>query len=190
MYDKDIRSALKNELLQLLDDVSLFDELPICRSGYADVAAVNCALWGFEIKSDHDTLNRLPMQIQNYDMTFDYSVVVTTKQHLKHVRSLIPPKWGIILAESREGTVTLRHIRKPRKNSNACKLTQIQLVWKNEARRILRRLNIQVPSNALVSEVWRQLQKVDSEKLAPLIRDQLKARGGIGFAQPHIQDGG
>src|SRR4051812_34115152 len=95
MLDRDIRPILRDEVKNSLIDAVLFEELPLCRTARADVAAVNCSLRGYEIKSENDTLNRLPLQIPFYDRVFDFSVIVAAEKHLKYARKIVPQHWGI-----------------------------------------------------------------------------------------------
>ena len=56
----------------------------------ADLVAVDrieCTTYGFEIKSDLDSLNRLENQLEDYRLTFNYVYVVTTEKHLEAVKS-------------------------------------------------------------------------------------------------------
>jgi hypothetical protein len=112
MKDADIRRVLKPRIEEQLHDAVLFEELPLCRSGRADLAAVNCSLWGYEIKSARDTLNRLPSQILHYDRIFDFSIVVTAEKHLKYVRRIVPNRWGICIARGPAENVTIDPVPK------------------------------------------------------------------------------
>jgi hypothetical protein len=63
-----------------------------------DIAIINPVLsTGIEIKSDHDTLKRLPGQIEVYDKIFDRLFLATTARHLKKAKSLVPDYWGMLI---------------------------------------------------------------------------------------------
>lgn len=64
----------------------------------ADVTLVNGTLEGFEIKAAKDTLKRLPAQIEAYDAIFEYAWLVTTTNHLREARAVLPVWWGILVA--------------------------------------------------------------------------------------------
>ncbi len=75
MRDQDIRDSLRQELVAAYGSDSstlIVEELGIC-CGMArvDVAVVNGELKGFEIKSEKDTLGRLPAQSGMYGKVFD-----------------------------------------------------------------------------------------------------------------------
>jgi len=73
--DNTIREHLKKYLKELHKDdrkVRTFDELGINHGGVrADIAVVNGVFHGYEIKSDLDTLYRLPRQAEAYSEVFD-----------------------------------------------------------------------------------------------------------------------
>lgn len=52
-------------------------------------------VFGFEIKSAYDRIDRLPVQLESYEQLFDYVYVVCDKKHLAPVRELAPRKIGI-----------------------------------------------------------------------------------------------
>ena len=66
------------------------------RKSRADVLGItDGAIFGFEIKSDSDTYERLKTQIKDYDKFCDYCYVVVGEKHI-HVDKKIPDFWGII----------------------------------------------------------------------------------------------
>lgn len=79
-------------------DAKLLEEFKMPRpSARIDVALVNGEMAGFEIKSDRDTLTRLPMQIPAFSKFFDRVSLVTTPRHVDEARTKIPKWWGIII---------------------------------------------------------------------------------------------
>jgi len=178
MLDRDIRPPLIAGIRDAHPDAALFEELPLCRAGFADVAAVNIAMWGYEIKSDRDTLNRLPTQITYYDRIFDYSVVVTAPRHLKYVRRIVPKHWGIDVVRQSHGTTLIVPTRRPKKNANVCVESLIRLLWRAEGIRILRTSGTMVAHTTLVQTVWQSLARLPRRALQTAIRDALKVRGG------------
>ncbi len=176
MHDKDIRPLLRATIRDAHQDAILFEELPLCRTARADLAAVNSSLWGYEIKSEHDTLNRLPTQIGFYERIFDYSFVVTAKRHLSYVRKMVPAHWGLILVSGNNQEPSLHQIRKPRKNLNICVESLIRLLWRSEGIRILREHDVPVAHSTLVYKVWDLLAALPRKQLLLAIRGALKER--------------
>jgi hypothetical protein len=67
MRDGDIRAALHAHLIvehQEEPDTRFLDELSLCGLVRVDVAVINGTLAGYELKSDQDTLRRLPASTQ------------------------------------------------------------------------------------------------------------------------------
>lgn len=83
----------------------------------ADFVMLDDFTHAFEIKSDIDTLTRLDEQVSEYVSTFDFVSVVTTEFHLSKVRSIIPPKVGILVARDH----VLKKVRKAKQNKRLSK---------------------------------------------------------------------
>lgn len=137
MRDCDIRPVLHAELqLAYRDDPStlIMDELGL-RHGESrvDVAVINGRLIGYEIKSDADTLDRLPGQIELYGQVLDRVTLVCGARHMSEARKLIPRWWGLDEAVSDLGGVVLREIRPPRDNPRPKALAIAELLWRDEA---------------------------------------------------------
>src|SRR5262249_24594293 len=67
-----VRDSLRQELLARRPELSeTYYEFWVPRTNErADVAALGSSLWGFEIKTDRDTLSRLPRQVEAYSRLF------------------------------------------------------------------------------------------------------------------------
>ena len=103
-----------------------------------DIAVVNGVMHGYEIKSDQDTLLRLPEQIQVYNSVFDKMTLVVGKSHLYEAIKIIPDWWGVIVAKAdANGNVVFNTIRKEENNKKQNQLSVAKLLWREEALRIL-----------------------------------------------------
>lgn len=144
--DSDIRRSLNEQLkYNFKDDSStlIINELCLCQGDVrADVAVINGAIHGYEIKSDSDTLERLPKQIEFYNKVFDTITVVTGDIHFERVKSMIPKWWGICLAKvTNDSTnVTLETFRETLPNKNVEAISLIQFLWREELLEILRQI--------------------------------------------------
>jgi hypothetical protein len=99
MNDFDIRLAMKMTTLSdfYLDDSIIVEELSLPSTGSRiDIAVINGALRGYEIKSSCDTLVRLKKQIVGYTKVFDYLSIVTEEKYLKKIMA-ISPDWIDVL---------------------------------------------------------------------------------------------
>ena len=108
MRDYDIRLALKaNQLNSFYYDGSVIvEELDLTIAGArVDIAVVNGSLHAFEIKSEKDTLQRLPNQLQAYLKVFDFISVVTSKKHLQKVENILLDCIGLYICNEDLGTI-------------------------------------------------------------------------------------
>lgn len=55
------------------------------------------SLTAVEIKSDRDRLDRLPEQIANYKLIFDFVYVLTTEKYIEKVLKMTPEDVGVII---------------------------------------------------------------------------------------------
>ena len=140
--DKIIRASLKAALeKQYAGDNKLRIVEEFCIEHGAiriDIAVVNGILHGYEIKSDRDTLLRLPEQMDAYNSVFDQVTLVAGKQHLFEAINLVPDWWGIIVAKfGSDGSLVLNRIREAGNNVQQRSISIARLLWRSEALRIL-----------------------------------------------------
>jgi hypothetical protein len=189
MFDRDIRPMLLRTLNEDHPGAAVFEEFPICRKGRADMVAVSGAIWGYEIKSDRDTLNRLPIQIPYYECIFDFSVVVATERHLKHIGRLVPAHWGIFSASGSVDDCSIVEMRRPRSNPNRQIDHIIRLLWKTEGIKVLRKYGIKTPAHMSVCTVWELLRKLPRADVEESVRNILKHRYVSGVAAQQMSGG-
>ncbi|UZH06419.1 sce7726 family protein [Heyndrickxia coagulans] len=97
LTDFDIRAKLIEKLHKenMNKHYRVIEELAICDGlARADVVVANGVLHGFEIKSDHDSLDRLSNQIACYDKTFDKITIVVGKKFADKIHEYVPKHWG------------------------------------------------------------------------------------------------
>jgi hypothetical protein len=136
MKDPAIRRLIKaTELQRFYDDADsiIVDELslPVAKARI-DIAVINGAFHGFEIKSASDNLQRLPSQIDGYSKVFDYLSVVTEGKYCDRIADLVPSWVGItVCTDARDGDATIR-IREPKLNKSKQGFYIAKLLWRNE----------------------------------------------------------
>lgn len=186
LRDIDIREALRNELsVQFANTPSIIvDELRICWGDTrVDIAVVNCSLHGYEIKSDRDTLDRLPKQVSLYNKIFDTATLVCSERWLKKAPDKIPFWWGIMVSipdPNAQCGVRLDEVRPKQVNHDVDLRSLIELTWKEEALSILakRGLDRGVRSKARW-DIWdRIVEMIDPDELKQDVRECLKSRQG------------
>lgn len=182
--DKLIRTALKKDLEHICGKdphTKIIEELGI-RHGTArvDIAVVNGVLHGYELKSDLDTLYRLPEQIRIYNSVFDQVTLVVGRNHLHEAVKIIPDWWGIVIAKivDSSGAVSFCDIRESTENPNRISLEIAKLLWRIEALDILEKKG---SAEGLRSkprkEIYERLVMVlDQEELRAEVREHLLAR--------------
>lgn len=137
-----IRSALREYLKKRHakdKKLRIIEELGV-RHGSArvDIAVINGIMHGYEIKSDRDTLERLPEQMTEFNAVFDRITLVVGKQHLYQTIHIVPDWWGITIAKiNTRGRVVFQTIREPEDNKEQNKVSIARLLWREEALRVL-----------------------------------------------------
>ncbi len=145
-----------------------------------DIAVVNGVIHGYELKSDLDTLIRLPNQMRIYNSILDQVTLVVSKDHLHEAIKLIPDWWGIIVARmvGSTGNIKFCHIRKPEENHSKDSLSIAKLLWREEALNILEKLNkangVRSKSRQIIYE--RLAANLNQEILGNEVRKCLKTR--------------
>jgi hypothetical protein len=192
--DPDIRCVLMRELnLHFSDPIHdlILPEFG-CKGARIDVAVVNGALHGFEIKSDSDSLARLDGQVGQYSRIFDFVTLICGQKLISAASHAVPEWWGLKLARMENGEVQLDEVCKPRQNPSQDKASLVRMLWKDEALSCLRRKKIKgVTSRNCAEEVWEfTADKLELRTIADEVRLAIKARGGSGFEKRSAQGDG
>lgn len=183
MRDIDIRQALLQEMARIHEgqaDTLIIEELGLCQGiARVDIAVVNGSLHGYEIKSERDTLIRLPAQCDVYSRSLEFVTIVVSIAHLSKVRDLVPKWWGIWCAVEKSGIVSLRVLRKGKRNPKLVSLAVAQLLWRDEALEALTQRNLDKGLRSKSREIiWLRLASVlPPSELGDIVRDCLKNRG-------------
>ncbi|HDR1056953.1 TPA: sce7726 family protein [Pasteurella multocida] len=138
MLDKDVRHAVKTKILKdhILDPSTLvIDEMGLdFGRNRVDIAVINGEIHGYELKSDSDTLLRLPKQILAYSAIMDKVTLVVGEKHADEAINIIPSWWGVKIAKiNRLGNINLVTYRRNKKNKNIDPFELSKLIWKDEA---------------------------------------------------------
>ena len=71
-----------------------FEEQVMGQSRADMVMVVHDALYGIEIKSDADSYARLDRQVKDYNLYYDYDLVVVGTRHAAHIKGTCPGMVG------------------------------------------------------------------------------------------------
>ncbi len=183
--DKIIRVALRNVLDRDLGGycsesglpAKIFEELGV-QHGAAriDIAVINGLMHGYEIKSDSDTLERLPKQMKEFSAVFDKLTLVVGKRHLYDAINIVPDWWGIIVAKiDANNEIFFQTIREAEDNQNQVGVSIARLLWKEEALQILEGRNKARGVRSRSREfIYQRLANVlDLDTLKEKVRDAL-----------------
>lgn len=180
MQDLDIRNVLHSHLKKenkAIKDTIIIDELDIC-SGLSriDVAVINGVIHGYEIKSEVDTLKRLPLQMNYYNKSLEKISVATNPVHLKAIKKYVPKWWGLILVNENK-KVNLTEIRKAKINPEVEGKSLLQLLWKEELFDITRKYNVKVKKGSNKKVLQENIAAaLELKTISQEVRTTLKSR--------------
>jgi hypothetical protein len=160
--------AIKVKLIDFLlnnhqkEGILLVNEMAFADgSRRADLVTISDNLVAYEIKSEKDSLEKLPEQLRDYDNHFHSVYVVCHNKHLKNIRK-IKGKFGILVISS-QGFIQIRKAR-------------------NKKRIMSRYLLDHLDKRSLMSTIKRQLPSIRSTRnastneLRSILRDNITNR--------------
>lgn len=113
-------------------------------SSKADLVILNGKATVYEIKSERDSLARLPSQIADYQRAFANVNVIASESHIDGVLATVPEDVGVMCLSKRYQVSTVRKsIDRPER---ICPLTVFDSLRAVEATAILRSLSVAVPA--------------------------------------------
>jgi len=182
--DRKIRVALKAKLEASCEgnmNTKIIEELGITHgAARVDIAVVNGVIHGYELKSDMDTLNRLPGQIKIYNSVLDQVTLVVGKNHLYKAIKIVPEWWGITIAKiiDSNDTVSFYNIREPEQNPDQDSAAIAALLWRAEALSILEQIGqARGVRSKPRKDIYKRLAEVlNKQDLGAAVREQLRTR--------------
>lgn len=184
MRDRDVRESVWRwlEIAHEGDpDTLMLDELGILNgSTRVDIAVINGQIEGYELKSERDTLERLPAQRDLYNKVIDRISLVVAENHRVAAEKIIPEWWGLAVATTSKGLVEVSRERFPQMNPELDAATLASLLWRDEALAVLDRLGVArgVRSKPRQALYERLACALDLDSLRAEVRAALKAREG------------
>jgi hypothetical protein len=185
IYDSDIRKLLIKKILITKTFVSdpttkIIHELDVCfGKSRVDLAVVNGKIHGYEIKSEQDTLERLPSQIDSYNKIFDTITIVTGENHISKVIEMVPEWWGIYYVSKKDNNeLVLRKKRQFKVNKFIDIHYLTELLWKEELIELLRLNGIEKGTKSKTRSALCNIvsAKIDKDEVKKFVRDKLKSR--------------
>lgn len=182
--ERAIRDALRRRVLAATAGAKdTVDEFWVPRSNErADLAVIGQSMDGFEIKTERDTLRRLPRQAAAYGRLFDRCAVVVAEKHLDHADAMLPEWWGITTVHM-NGSLTFTEMREARPNPDIEPETLVRLLWRDEAMTVLLKHGGEPDQRASRNSMWAELLRTltltqlrATVRRAILSRDPAQAR--------------
>lgn len=182
MRDRDVRTAVMTMLNRehgADEDTRIVEEMGIWSGSVRiDIAVINGTLSGFELKSDRDTLERLPLQIDLYSKVFDHVVLVVAEKHAPKALQCIPEWWGVTVASVASAGVGLAQVRLSRRNPAPDPRIVAKLLWRDEALRVLEAHGLAKGwrSKPVAAIQDRLADALTLDELSAAVREGLKSR--------------
>jgi hypothetical protein len=184
MRDRDVRESVWRwlEVAHQGDpDTLMLDELGILNGATrVDIAVINGQIEGYELKSERDTLERLPSQRDLYNKVIDRISLVVAENHRAAAEAIIPDWWGLAVASASRDTVEVTRERLPEMNPQLDAAALASLLWRDEALVVLERYGAARGVKSKPREVLydRLADVLDLGMLRAEVRAALKAREG------------
>ncbi len=185
MRDRDVRNGIWHWLEREHaghTDTLMLDELGIMNgAARVDIAVINGEISGFELKSERDTLERLPAQRDLYNLVLDRVSLVVAENHFEAALKIIPNWWGVWIAHPMQGgRVEVSQEREAQINCMVSAEKLCSFLWRDEALAILER---EGASRGVKSkgrgEIYNRLAEVlDLDTIRTEVRTALKVREG------------
>lgn len=182
LYDFHIRAALLRELEEQYrhqPDTVIIGELGIDHGkNRIDLAVINDAMHGYEIKSDRDTLTRLTRQSQAYTRVFDYLTLIASDRHLSSAAALLPRGWGLTQVSHDGRQFHFNPVREARLNQTPDVRTLLSLLWREETWAILESRSLgKGLKSATRSRMWTVLeQHLSLPEVQQVVRETMHRR--------------
>ena len=187
--DKRIRHLMNDTFND--DDMFYIEELAIPkRVCLADIVMSSkrdsSGLHGYEIKSEVDSLKRLPLQVEYYSRVFERCTLIIAETHEEKARSMIPDWWGIIVVV-RDGfdnygeptdSFTLLDVRDACQNPlPRQKYALLQLLWRNELLELISFYELDIDRSLKKRGLREQIAKeLSAEQLEQRVKQFLMKR--------------
>lgn len=188
--DRSIRSHLRWRLERETHGVSgtlVVDELGVS-GGIArlDLAVLNGVIHGFEIKSESDSLARLPRQVEHFSDVADFMTLIVVDQFEAGALGAIPEWWGLALARRRGKAVFFEMRRECKPNPAVDVLSFLEFLWRDEAYSLLAEYgSVRRLKTATKDRLYRELaQQISWSKLHDLVLRTLRLRVSLGRFSP------
>ena len=179
--DAAVRAALKGSWLHPRDGRVVLDEVGLFRGqSRVDLVVISDQLEAYEIKSDADSLSRLPAQVEAYSRVFERVTLVCASRHLVRAMMIVPDWWAILEVGRGDETMFERR-REGRENPEIDTLAVAQLLWRDDALDVLDRYDCAMGLWTVTrAKIWDALsQHVPADDLLSEARSFFRRRAAL-----------
>jgi hypothetical protein len=197
MRDRDVRAAVQGQIECRFGgdpNTRVVHELGLQHGVVRiDIAVINGLLAGYELKSDADTLERLPVQQEAYSAVFDQVTLVAGGRHVEAALTRVPDWWGVQVAtQDAGGQVRLDSRRANGRNPAPDGIATCALLWRPEAAELLRTVGgsereLRSPRRKLYAML---VERLPPDELRASVRGILKSRRGWRDPASPVRDDG
>lgn len=195
--DGDLRSALSamverqysGQRYMLVPEVDILVTYP----GRIDALLIADRICGFEIKSDVDSLRRLPRQAAVYGPVLERATLVVGNRHAAAAEAMVPPWWGVLGVKRSRGELMLASRRRGRLNPAVDTFAVATFIPRDVIVRCLREHGKSGVSKSSISELRYLLSETISKtEMLTLARSSMLARTDWRYraAKAHLDEDG
>jgi hypothetical protein len=174
------RTEIKERLRQS-STARVVDEFQMMRGlGRIDVALIDDALHGYEIKSASDNLERLPSQQAIYSKVFERITLVADERHVQEAEKMVPKHWGLIVVGIRENEPYAETLWPAMRNHDLDRLALAQLLWRDEVLELMEYFDLATGlKSANRKKLWARISDcLTVEQLKAFVCFKLRTRKG------------
>jgi hypothetical protein len=182
MRDSDVRQAVLTHLAHCHrgdDETRIVQEMGVWSGSVrVDIAVINGELTGIELKSEKDTLERLPFQSEIYSRVFDRVELVVAERHRAKAEAQIPWWWKLTIASEKKRRITLDTVREGQRNPSQDAFLVAHLLWKDEALAVLDKFGLAKGWRGKKVKLIHQrlATELPQDRLFECVREKLKLR--------------
>lgn len=182
LNDEKIRGVLVERLLsQKPTPFAIKQEVSVHNgNAIADVVTFHSKMHCYEIKGETDSVQRVLIQSEFYNLSFDKLSLVTTDNHIAWALKNLPVFWGVIRVYVDKGAVKLRHVRAASTNPLYDKKSAMLMLWKSELISLSDKLGIKVKKTFSREDIASAIgEKVDKKTILNEVCLTLKNRNPV-----------
>lgn len=186
--ERTVKYHFVKSLINKIDTVTLFEMY--ADSSRADLCRINHKSIAYEIKTEVDSLNRLPKQVEDYSKLFEYVYVILNQKHFEKARNMLPSHVGIINYRLDVGNCIFSNKKKAIKSPFLDSNAQIRNLSSNDMMLILKKHNVKDIPIKKSERVNLLLTKFNNNQINSLFKSavKLKYQEQWAFIKKHFFD--